>query len=384
MDTHMTYKHIYLDNAASTFPKPLSVINRMNNAMKYNTANPGRSGHRLSNQNAEIIYKARKTAADFFGITDSPENIVFTHSATHSINIAINGLIENGDSVIISDMEHNSVLRPLAEREKDGMITLKIAETSTSDDETVENFRKLIDAKTKMIFVTHASNVKGNTLPIEKIGKLCKDHGILFCVDSSQTAGHLKCDINSLGADILCTSGHKGLFGPQGTGLLVFSEKIPIKPLIFGGTGGSSLMKTQPFELPESLESGTQNTAGIAGLDEGIKFVRTHEKEIQAKEKKLYGLAFQGLFECKGITIYSDRYNKTPTLAFNIGDMPSEKVTEILDSKGICVRGGFHCAALFHEKMKTTKQGMVRASFSWFNTEEQIKLFVKNCRLISR
>ncbi len=380
----MTYENmIYFDNAASTFPKPANVINRMNSIMKYNTANPGRSGHEMSNQNAEIIYGARKTAAEFFGIPDSPENVVFTHSATHAINIVTNGILQNGDSVIISDMEHNSVLRPLAAREKDGMIKLKIAEVSTDDDETVENFRKLIDSDTKMIFVTHASNVKGNTLPVEKLAKLSKENGILFCIDASQTSGHINCNIKSLGADILCTSGHKGLFGPQGTGMIIFNEKIPIKPLIFGGTGGSSLLKTQPLELPESLESGTQNTVGIAGLAEGIKYVKRNGKRLHETGRKLYGLAFAGLSDCKGIHIYSDKNNKTPTLAFNIKDFPSEKVTEILNAHGICVRGGFHCAALFHEKMKTTRQGMVRASFSGFNTEMQVLKFINVCKAIT-
>lgn len=380
----MTYDRIYLDNAASSFPKPNCVINRMNSLMKQNTSNPGRSGHRMSNANAEVIYNARKTAADYFGIAENPENIIFTQNTTHAINIAINGLLENGDSVIISDMEHNSVLRPLVEREKDGMITLKIAEVSTDDGETVENFRKQIDANTKMIFITHASNVKGNTLPVEKISQLCKEYGILLCVDAAQSAGHIKCNIKRLGADILCTAGHKGLFGPQGTGILVMNEKIPIKPLIFGGTGSLSLVKHQPFELPESLESGTQNTVGIAGLSEGIKFVNTNEKRLRATERKLYELAFSGLSNCKGINIYSDKNNETPTLAFNIGDIPSEKVTAMLDSRGICVRGGFHCAALFHEKMKTTKQGMVRASLSGFNTESQIRNFIAECRAISK
>ena len=381
----MTYNQIiYLDNAASSFPKPQNVINRMNSIMRQNTSNPGRSGHRMSNQNAEIIYNARKIAADYFGIAESPENIIFTHNTTHAINTAIHGIVKKGDSVIISDMEHNSVLRPLTELEKDGMITLKIAEVADDDDETVENFRKNIDANTKMIFVTHASNVKGNTLPVEKLSRLCKEHGILFCIDAAQSAGHINCDIKRLGADILCTAGHKGLLGPQGTGILVLNEKMPIKPLIFGGTGASSLMKYQPDELPESLESGTQNTVGIAGLAEGIKFVKAHEQKLRTAERRAYDLAFSELSRCKGITIYSSKDNGTPTLAFNIGDIPSEKVTAMLDSKGICVRGGFHCSALFHEKMKTTRQGMVRASFSGFNTENQIRSFIAACRAINK
>ncbi len=375
---------IYFDNAASSYPKPKKVINRMNCLMKNNTSNPGRSGHRMSNENAEIIFKARRTAAEFFGITDNPENIVFTYNATLAINIAINGLIQPNDSVIISDMEHNSVLRPLAEREKDGIINLKIAEVTDNEEETLDNFRKNIKNNTRMVFVTHASNVKGNALPIAKIGKLCAEYGILFCVDASQSAGHLNCNVKQLGIDILCTSGHKGLLGPQGTGILVINTKIPINPLIFGGTGHSSLIKTQPLEFPESLESGTQNTVGIAGLSEGIKFIQNNGTKFKKHEMNLYHKAFLGLSSCKGIHIYSPENNDTPTLAFNIGEISSERVAEMLDSYGICVRGGFHCAALFHEKMKTTRQGMVRASFNGFNTESEISRFINVCKAINR
>lgn len=373
----MTYNNVvYLDNAASSFPKPKCVINRMNEVMKRNTANPGRSGHRLSDENAEIIYNARKTAAEYLGIDSFPENIVFTHSATHALNIVINGTLEKGDSVIISDIEHNSVLRPLAERENKGLITLKIAETSTDASVTVSNFENLIDEKTKLMIVTHASNVKGNTLPIEEISALCKKYGILLCVDASQTVGHLNCDLKSLGADILCASGHKGLLGPQGTGILAINGNFPIKPLIFGGTGGLSLIHLQPDELPESLESGTQNTVGIAGLAEGIKYVKRFGKQLERNADRLYKLLYDEFSVCNGVKLYSDRDNKTHTLAFNIGNISSEKVTYSLNRHGICVRGGFHCSALFHEKMNTTVQGMVRVSIGGFNTELDIKRFI--------
>ncbi len=373
----MTYKNIvYLDNAASSFPKPRCVINRMNSVMKRNTANPGRSGHRLSDENAEIIYNARKTVAEYFGMDSFPENIVFTHSATHALNIVINGILEKGDSVIISDIEHNSVLRPLAERENKGLITLKIAVTSSDDEITVSNFENLIDDRTKLMIVTHASNVKGNTLPIEKLSVLCRKYGILLCVDASQTVGHINCDMKDLGADILCASGHKGLLGPQGTGILVLNGCFSIKPLIFGGTGGSSLLRLQPDELPESLESGTQNTVGIAGLAEGVKYVKRFGKQLESNSDRLYKLLYDELSMCNGVKLYSERHNKTHTLAFNIRDILSEKVTYSLNSYGICVRGGFHCSALFHEKMKSTVQGMVRVSIGGFNTELDIRRFI--------
>ena len=381
----MTYnKIVYLDNAASSFPKPKCVINRMTEVMQRNTANPGRSGHRLSYENASIIYDARKVIAEFLGINSFPENIVFTHSATHALNIVINGIVEKGDSVIISDVEHNSVLRPLAERSKSGYLNLKIAETAHEDAVTLSNFEKLIDENTKMIMVTHASNVKGNTLPIEKLSALCKKHGILLCVDASQTIGHISCDLNALGADILCASGHKGLLGPQGTGILALKEKLPIKPLIFGGTGGSSLLHFQPDEYPESLESGTQNTVGIAGLAEGVKYIKRYDKELEKNAEHLYSLLYNELSFCEGVKLYSERDNKTHTLAFNIRDISSEKVTYLLNTQNICVRGGFHCSALFHEKMKTTVQGMVRVSIGGFNTESDIKKLIFNCKKIAK
>lgn len=375
----MIFKPIYLDNAASSFPKPRCVIEEMHRIMRKNTSNPGRSGHRMSEENAAVIYNARKTAAEFFGIGDYPENVVFTHNATHSINVAINGILEQDDEAVISDMEHNSVLRPLAELEKSGKIRLHIAEVSTDDGETVENFRRKITPRTKLCFVTHASNVNGKSLPISKISRLCKEMGVILCVDASQTAGHLRCDMNELGADILCTAGHKALLGPQGTGLLLLKGTVFPRSLIFGGTGGSSLIKTQPLIYPEALESGTLNTVGIAGLCEGIKFVMKHGKILEKKADGLYRMAFDELSDIKGITLYSERNNPTHTLAFNIGSLPSERVTQLLDGKGICVRGGYHCSALFHEKMKTLERGAVRASFGIFNTEEHIEAFTEAC-----
>ena len=377
----MNYKNpIYLDNAASSFPKPQCVINKMHKIMVQNTANPGRSGHFLSNENAKIIYETRKIAAEFFGVGESPEKVIFTHSATHAINIAINGLVEEGDTVIISDMEHNSVLRPLAERAKSGKIQLKIAEVADNDDETANNFKKLIDKKTKMVFTTHASNVNGKVLPVKKIGKICKEYNIIFCIDASQTAGHLKIDVKDIGADILCTAGHKGLFGPQGTGLLIINGDIALKPLIFGGTGGASLLEIQPDEIPESLESGTQNTSGIAGLGEGIKFISKYGNKLNKTGKHLYEKAFEAISKINGVQIYSSQHNPTHILAFNIRDLPSELITDRLNSKGICVRGGFHCSALFHKKMKTTEKGIVRASIGGFNTEMQIGSFIRACK----
>jgi len=381
----MTYRNIvYLDNAASSFPKPQCVIDRMTTVMRNNTANPGRSGHKLSDANAKLIYDARQTVASFLGIGDFPENIIFTHSATHALNIVINGILQKGDSVIISDMEHNSVLRPLEEKVADGLLDLKIAVTEHEDELTVINFENLIDEKTKMIIVTHASNVNGKVLPIEKLSVLCKKYGIILCVDASQTIGHLDCNLKTLGIDILCASGHKGLFGPQGTGILALNGDIKIRPLIFGGTGGKSLLHRQPEGFPESLESGTQNTVGIAGLSEGIKYLNRFGAKLESNADSLYKLLYNEFNSCKDINVYSEKFNKTHTYAFNIKDKSSEEVTYYLNNHNICVRGGFHCSALFHEKMQTLSQGIVRVSIGGFNSENDIKKLVYVCKKIAR
>lgn len=376
-------KTIYLDNAASSFPKPPAVVKRMNEVMRLNTSNPGRSGHRMSGEAARWIYETRVVAAEYFGMPGREENIVFTMNATHAINIAINGLLSQGDGVIISDIEHNSVLRPLTELQNRGVITLSVAETSDDDGETEENFRRLINSGTKLIFVSHASNVNGKLLPVERLGKLCREHGLIFCVDASQTAGHIGYDLGRSDIDILCTSGHKGLFGPQGTGILAINRNPGIKPLIFGGTGGYSLLRTQPEGLPESLESGTLNTPGITGLGEGIRFLIKNGSAFKEKTKKLYDMTFRGIASVPGIEIYSRSGSEIPLLAFNITGVHSEKTTALLDSSGICVRGGYHCSALFHSKYATEKQGAVRASMSGFNTEDDIRSFISACRLVT-
>lgn len=380
----MTCKAVYLDNAASSFPKPHSVTAAMTHLMKTNTSNPGRSGHALSDENAALIYNARKVVSAFFGIGDRPENIVFTANATHAINIALNGLLEDGDSVIISDLEHNSVLRPVIELARKGTVTAKIAEVAESDGETFANFEKLLDNRTKMIFVTHASNVNGKVLPTELLAKFCAEHGLLFCLDASQTAGHIPCDTPLFGADILCAAGHKSLLGPQGTGILAMKGTVFPKPLICGGTGSSSLIPYQPDDYPEALESGTPNTVGIAGLAEGIRFLNRKGEALRCKVDKLYNEIFDGLSEIDGVTILGQRNNPVPLLSFNLGSLPSEEVTRRLASKGICVRGGFHCSPLFHRKYGTVARGAVRVSPGFFNTERQIRRFLKECRALGK
>ena len=378
----MTYSSkttVYLDNAASSFPKPTAVVNKVAAMLRTNTANAGRSGHRLSQQAAEEIFAARTTVSEFFGISGSEENVVFTSSATQAINTVLKGLDLKGRHIIISDLEHNSVYRPTVYLAKSGVYG-DIARVSNNDDETVENFKKLIRHNTALIFVTHASNVTGKILPIKKLGRLCKERGILFGVDASQTAGHMDIDMKNDNIDILCTSGHKGLFGPQGTGLLIVNGDIKIAPLLHGGTGSSSLLAEQPMLLPESLESGTMNAAGIAGLAEGIKFIEKNKAAFRKKEQALFEKAYDGLMNIDGVTIFSPRTNNAHVIAFSVDDLHSDTITSLLDERCVCVRGGFHCAALCHRKLKTEKNGLVRVSMNGFNTESDIVFFLKALR----
>lgn len=382
----MDYKKtVYLDNAASSFPKPRSVIERMNRVMNENTANPGRSGHSLSLSASQIVFDARTVVADFFGISGHEENVVFTYNATYAINTVLRGLLRRGDHVIISDIEHNSVLRPLVAMKKDG-ISFDIAETFESDDLTVSSFSSHLRHNTKMIFVSHASNVSGAILPLKALGDLCKKNGILFCVDASQTAGHLPINIREMNISALCAPGHKSLMGPQGTGLIVISPEIKeeFSPLIYGGTGTDSLLDIQPYVLPEYLESGTLNTVGIAGLAEGIRFCMNEKNAISSQISSLFSYAYSELEKIPHIRLFSPKTNNVGILSFSTDGIDSEQITRFLDSEGICVRGGFHCSKLFHEKAQTERFGLVRVSPGVFNTKKDIFTFIISIKRLKK
>lgn len=372
---------IYLDNAASSFPKPRSVYEKMNSVMRNNTANPGRSGHRLSLEASQIIFDARSVVADFFGISGHEENIVFTFNATLAINTVLRGLLRTGDHIIISDVEHNSVLRPLVAMKKDG-ISFSVAETFDDDELTVSSFRKLIRPETKMIFVCHASNVSGAVLPVDKLGSLCKEHNILFGIDASQTAGHIPIDLLKMNISVLCVPGHKGLYGPQGTGVIVISPELKqnIEPFVFGGTGTDSLLDIQPKILPEYLECGTLNTVGIAGLAEGVRFCKNKAISINTRIGSLFDLTYSELEKIPFISILSPKNNNAGIVSFSVEGVDSETVTRYLASFGICVRGGFHCSSLFHNKARTVPFGAVRISPGFFNTEKNIILCINSIK----
>lgn len=372
---------IYLDNAASSFPKPVSVAKAVSESIRKNGANPGRSGHYLSEKAALDIFNVREAFGDYYSC--DAENIVFTKNATEALNFAIKGLLCMGDHVVISDLEHNSVLRPVVAMQKDFNCNYSITETSLDDEETFQNFKKCITPNTKMVVFTHASNVTGQLLPIERIGKYCRENGIIFIVDTCQTSGLLV----PQNADIICTAGHKGLYGPQGTGLLIVKNldlTENMVPSLHGGTGTDSLSLYQPGMLPEGFEAGTLNTPGILGLHEGLKFVKMKGDTFKKKERALHKLLINSLKAIPNIILYSDYQNHVPTVSFNIKGMSSEHVTEKLNDRKICVRGGYHCSALCHAKLHTENRGAVRASLGAFNNQNDVEQFIHEVNKIAK
>jgi cysteine desulfurase/selenocysteine lyase len=377
---------VYLDNAATTFPKPQSVTRAMSAFMKHSAANPGRSGHRLSMAAAKEVYDCRCAAAEMFG-APGPECVAFTLNATHAINFALKGALSGG-RVVTSCLEHNAVMRPLTALTAQGKAAWDEAEVDLSDDDAVvERFTELIRPDTALVACTHASNLCGRILPIARIGAICRDRNVKFLVDASQSAGILPIDIAKMHIDYLCMPGHKGLYGPMGTGMLITSEGSRLNTLIEGGTGSLSSSLEQPDIMPDRFESGTVNAPGIAGLRAGIGFVKEHDPEnIFAKEIQLAILLYDGLKNIKGVTLYTPRPTEgyVPVISFNIGDMSSVKAAAELDKMGICLRGGLHCAPEAHRYFGTLSQGMVRASIGAFNTREDISYLLNSVNKLTK
>lgn len=375
---------IYLDNGATTFPKPLSVKQNVSKSLQKYSANPGRSGHHLSLEAAKVIFNCRKSIKELFNV-ESEEEVIFTLNCTMALNTVIFGLLEDGDHVIISSMEHNSVTRPLEELKKRN-ITYSIFDYSENPDDIVNNVRELIIPQTKLVICTHASNVFGVRFPIERICALCHRYGVLFCVDAAQSAGIFNIDVKNNDYDFVCMSGHKGLYGPMGTGVLLINNH-KLKPLLFGGTGTESIRKSQPEALPERFESGTQNLNGIAGLLAGVNFVKQQGIDnLYLKEYRLASYLFNSLKKMKNVSLYNDKflYGKVaPVVSFNINNMYSEDVVAILDKHGICTRGGLHCSPLAHESVGTLDTGTVRVVPGAFNKKEEITRLISIIKSLS-
>ena len=367
---------IYLDNAATTYPKPIAVSNSACQAVKLYGANPGRSGHNMSIRTAEEIFKCRQAIKNMFN-ADSEENIVFTLNCTHAINTVLKGYLKPGDHVVISSLEHNAVVRPLAELAKHG-ITYSVAPVIFNDnDATVDSFRRAINASTRLIACTHASNVWGARLPVERLTALAHQYGIRIMVDAAQTAGIFPVDLQNDRIDFLCMAGHKGLYGTMGTGVLITSCGDKLGTIIEGGTGTSSQSQEQPSYMPEKFESGTPNVPGIIALKSGVEFVMNrHPENIANHEMKLILRLYDRLSENKNVKLYTPRPSLqyfAPVLSFNIKNTESEAVADYLNKNGqIAVRAGLHCAPLAHESVGTSDIGAVRISPSIFNNSYEI------------
>lgn len=375
---------IYLDNGATSFPKPLSVRQNVDISLKKFSANPGRSGHSLSLRAAKEIFECRKRLKELFNV-NSEEEIIFTENCTMALNTVIFGLLSEGDHVLISSMEHNSVTRPL-ESLKDKGVTYSTFDYSYDDNKTVDNVRSLIKPETKLVICTHASNVFGFRFPIERICALCHAYGILFCVDSAQSAGVFDIDVGTNQYDFVCMSGHKSLYGPMGTGVLILNNRN-LKPLLYGGTGTESVKKSQPEGLPEKFESGTQNMNGISGLKAGVDFVKNRGiKNIYNHEYKLAKRLFNGLANNRKVITYNKSFDYgkvAPVVSFNIDGVYSEDLVAKLNKYGIMTRGGLHCSPLAHTTMNTIENGTVRVVPGAFNTINDINYLLNVIRKLT-
>ncbi len=366
---------INFDNSATTYPKPQSVRDAAANAVLDLGGNAGRGGHELAVRTSEAVYSARETVAAFFRA--EPENVVFTMNCTHALNMAIQGVMSGGGHLIISSLEHNSAARPAAALARNGAISLSVAQISTDDAETVENFRRLIRPDTKAVVCTIASNVTGQLTPYKEIARLCRSRGICFIADGAQACGTFDIAMDD-GISILCTSGHKGLYGLSGTGLLISDGSFPITPIIQGGTGSASESLRQPELLPEALESGTLNIPGIMSLKAGINFVsRKGTGTIRAHEEKLCRQFIDGISECRSVIVYrSPQAKYAPIVSFNIRGIPPGRTAALLSREGLCLRSGLHCAALAHAQLGTP-EGTVRFSPSAFSKPEEVTKLIR-------
>jgi len=366
---------IYFDNAASSWPKPPEVISAMNDFMERVGANPGRSGHQASLKAGRIVLKTREAVAELFNIKD-PSRVIFTLNGTYGLNLGIKGLLKAGDHVVLTSMEHNSVMRPLRYLEKMKKVKLTIIYCQRDGQLNLEDLRKTLEGKVTLVIATHASNVTGGIMPLKEIGKLVKIEGGLFMVDACQSAGSLPLDLDEMGIDLLAFTGHKGMLGPQGVGGLYIREGIELEPLVQGGTGSNSGEELQPEFFPDRYESGTLNTVGVAGLGAGVEFLlRIRIEEIRKKEEALIRTLIEGMKEIEGIEIYGpeDPENRIAICSFNFKGRDPAEVGYLLDREfGIMCRVGLHCAPAAHRTIGTYPQGTVRFSLGYFNREEEV------------
>lgn len=376
---------IYLDNAATTLRKPECVVEAVTRAL-CSMGNPGRSAHDGALSASRTVFEARLALAELFG-AESPDRIAFTANATEALNIAIKGILNPGDHVITTALEHNSVLRPLYEMEDKG-VELTILPADRQGRLKEADFEAAIRTNTRAIVCTHGSNLTGNLVDIGRVGQIARRHGLLLVADASQTAGAFPIDVQKMQIDILCFTGHKSLLGPQGTGGLYVREGVEVRPLLSGGSGVQTYLRRHPPQMPTALEAGTLNAHGIAGLLAAVRYLQAAGLDaIRERELDLMERFYRQVSAIPGVTVYGDfsRRMRCPIVALNVRNYDSGEVSDALSSQhGIATRPGAHCAPRMHQALGTVEQGAVRFSFSHYNTEEEIETAVSALRELAQ
>lgn len=377
---------IYLDNGATTYPKPENVFRQTIGGLRKYSFNSGRGGYTASITASEKIFGVREKIGAMFGA--EPQNVAFTKNCTEALNLAIKGFVKKGDHIIISSLEHNAVYRPVYALQQAGYIDFDIADFSFDEDETVLNFERLIRKNTSLIVCMHSSNVFGVVFPIKKLGEMAKKHNIRFVVDAAQSAGILPINMQECRIDALCAPGHKGLYGSMGTGFIALGNGVQINTVIEGGTGSESLNPKQPLSLPDRLESGTLNNSGIISLGAGIDFVNSRRLDVlYSHELSLAAYIYNNLSSMQGIRLYCPKPEKNkcvPLLSFNYKDYSSERVAAFLADNNIAVRAGLHCAPLAHRHFKTVDTGTVRICPSVFTTKRDCEIFINTIKKLNK
>ena len=376
---------IYLDSAATSFLKPPCVAQAVFEAMN-TLGSPGRGAHPLTLAASRTVWECREAVAQLLGAAD-PARVCFTPNSTAALNTAICGLFGPGDHVITTAVEHNSVLRPLYRLEERGL-ELTILPADARGVICYEDLKRALRPNTRGVVCNHASNVTGNVLDVERIGAFCREHGVYFVVDVSQSAGVLEVNQQAMGASVVCFTGHKGLLGPQGTGGLCVAPNVTLRPLVVGGSGVHSYDRRHPAQLPEGLEAGTLNAHGLAGLLAGVRYIQEQgREELYHREMELSSAFIQGVRKVRGVTLYGDvdAPERTAVVSFNLGEEDAGVVADVLAQEfGICTRAGAHCAPLIHKALGTTRQGAVRVSFSHMNTMKEVKRAVEAVEELAR
>ena len=371
---------IYLDNAATTFPKPRSVTEAVRECMINKGGNPGRGSHQLSRTAAELIYDTREAAAELFDAL--PENVMFTMNATHALNLAVKGLARTGCHILIDNYSHNAVYRPVIALAKAGVCSFDVYDATGNVDAILSDISKKLRSNTTVIIATHQSNICSRTLPIKEIGQYAKKRGVHFIVDASQSAGHIKISVKEMHISSLCLPGHKGLFGPMGVGMLISGEGMKYRTIIEGGAGISSLDAHMPPDLPERLEAGTLPLPAIAGLYAGIRFVREiGESNIHAYEKMLTSIIAREAASLERVKIYGECDGSV--VSFNVEGYTPSQTGEYLSRMGICTRTGYHCAPLAHKTVGSFENGSVRVGVSYLNRPSDMYALLSSLRQLN-